>query len=273
MEQFWDFLVMSWGNELSSCRSLPLSGLTHPGLMPSPCGCILSPRIPLPNTSSPSASEVMSKHLQSAVTWLLSISVLSQICILMSVNENHCDRADTKFKHLKLQGCPDRSQSWPPHTHPAPPTVLYLFSCQVFLSIIEVGFSLSVFFFVVLRFEPRTPHMPHKCSITELLPQSWRVNFQNLSDGWPLKDIVIIWKKKWGRLKSELNGENDSGSWKGDGLLSSVPTKCRVLQGEGFPPPWVRRETDSACTLCKVSHQALGGSTKMIHDYWLQARI
>lgn len=195
MEQLWDFPVMSWGNELSSCPSLPLSGLTHPGLMPSPCGFILSPRIPLPNTSSPSASEVMSKHLQSAVTWLLSISVLSQICILMSVNENRCGRANTKFKRLKLQGCHDRTQSWP-----HPPTVLYLFPCQVFLSIMEVEFSLYFFFFVVLRFEPRTSYTPHKCSITELLPQSWRVNFQNLSDSWPLKDIVIIWKEKWGRL-------------------------------------------------------------------------
>lgn len=142
----------------------------------------------------------------------------------------------------------------------------------------EVGFSLSVLYFVVLRFEPRTPHMPHTCSITKLLSQSWRVNFQSLSDGWPLKNIVIIWKEKWGRLSRNWmermiqKAERAMVYWVLY-LLSAESYRASHCRESGERGQVSILEADSVCTLCKVSHQALGGSAKVTHDYRLQVCI
>lgn len=142
------------------------------------------------------------------------------------------------------------------------------------LSINNGGWIFSLFFFLC-GVEVWTQDLIHATQMfyhwttSSVLKGKFPKSFRQLA----FKRHCHYLEREMRETKSELNGENDSGSWKGDGLLSSVPAKCRVLQGEGFPPPWVRRETDSACTLCKVSHQALGGNTKVIHDYWLQVSI
>lgn len=169
---------------------------------------------------------------------------------------------------------------WKPNLIP----LARLLPCQDFLSVMKAEFSFSFFLCGVGVWTQDLTHARQmfyrQTTTSSALKGKFPTSFRQLA----FKEHChgLQWQTREPKL--ELNVENDSESLKGNVLPSSEPTTCRVYsRGDGVShchESVVRRQVSSipewltqVCTFCKVSHQTSGGSTKVIHDDWLQVHI